>query len=277
MGRKNILTVKQLLGGFVVGYYVAVESGIKLYVEDLNPEGKKTIVFLHGWPLSHKQFEYQFNVLPSMGYRCIGIDWRGFGKSDKPMNGYDFDRLADDIRAVVEVLQLHQFTLLGHSTGGAIAVRYMSRHHGYGVSNLVLVDAAVPVGFTEETATRFLNKALNDRPKMMQEVTDNFFFQYISRPLSEWFLQMGLDAAGWSTAAIIKTLRDEKLYTDLPHIHVPTLIVHGIHDKVIPFAQAHELNRKISNSQLVPFHYSGHGAFWEERDKFNQVLRHFIG
>lgn len=260
-----------------MGYYVAVESGIKLYVEDLNPAGRKTIVFLHGWPLSHKQFEYQFNVLPLLGYRCIGIDWRGFGKSDKPMNGYDFDRLADDIRTVIEVLQLDHVTLVGHSTGGAIAVRYMSRHHGYGSSNLVLVDAAVPVGFTEETASRFLNQALNDRPKMMQEVTDNFFFQYISPSFSDWFLQMGLQAAGWSTAAIIKTLRDEKLYTDLPHIHVPTLIVHGIHDKVIPFSQAQELNQKIKNSQLVPFHYSGHGAFWEERDMFNQVLKQFIG
>lgn len=67
-----------------MGYYVTVEPGVRLYVEDINPAGSKTIVFLHGWPLSHDQFEYQFNVLPGMGYRCIGIDWRGFGKSDRP-------------------------------------------------------------------------------------------------------------------------------------------------------------------------------------------------
>jgi non-heme chloroperoxidase len=260
-----------------VGYYVTVESGVKLFVEDINPEGSKTIVFLHGWPLSHKQFEYQFDVLPFMGYRCIGIDWRGFGKSDKPISGYNFDRLADDIRTVVDVLQLDNFTLVGHSTGGAIAIRYMSRHNGNGVSKLVLVDAAAPVGFTTETATRFLTQALNDRPKMMREVTENFFFQYITTPFSEWFFQMGLEAAGWSTAAIIITLRDEKLYADLQKILVPTLIVHGVHDKVIPFAQAQELNQKIKNAQLVPFHYSGHGAFWEEREKFNEVLRQFIG
>lgn len=259
-----------------MGYYVSVEPGVKLYVEDINPEGSKTIVFLHGWPLSHQQFEYQFNVLPHKGFRCIGIDWRGFGKSDKPISGYGFDRLADDIRAVVDALQLDQFTLAGHSTGGAIAIRYMSRHHGYGVSNLVLIDAAAPAGFTAETAARFLTQALNDRPKMMREVTDNFFFQYITSPFSEWFLQLGLQAAGWSTAAIIITLRDEKLDSDLPMIHVPTLIVHGVHDKVIPFAQAQELNRQIKDSQLVPFHYSGHGLFWEEHDKFNKLLRRFI-
>jgi non-heme chloroperoxidase len=260
-----------------VGYFVTVESGVKLYVEDINPGGSKTIVFLHGWPLSHKQFEYQFDVLPAMGYRCIGIDWRGFGKSDKPKSGYNYDRLADDIRAVVGALQLNNFTLAGHSTGGAIAIHYMARYNGYGVSKLVLIDAAAPTGFTTETANKFLAETLNDRPKMMREVTDTFFFQYITGPFSDWFFQLGLQAAGWSTAAIIVTLRDEKLDADLQKITVPTLIIHGIHDKVIPFAQAQQLNQKIRNSQLVPFDYSGHGPFWEERDKFNQTLARFIG
>jgi len=272
----NILFLKQFFGGIGVGYYVKVDSEVNLYVENINPAGKKTIVFLHGWPLSYKQFEYQFNVLPFMGFRCIGIDWRGFGKSDKPINGYNFDRLADDIRAVLEALQLDNFTLVGHSTGGAIAIRYTSRHNGYGVSNLVLVDPAAPIGFTKETANRFLTLALNDRLKLMQEVIDNFFFQYITNSFSDWFFQLGLQAAGWSTAAIITTLRDEQLYQDLPEIMVPTLIVHGVHDKVIPFAQAQELNQTIKNSQLVPFHYSGHRPFWEERDKFNELMKQLI-
>lgn len=260
-----------------MGYYVSVESGVKLFVEDLNPTSSKTIVFLHGWPLSHRQFEYQFDILPQMGYRCIGIDWRGFGKSSKPMDGYNYNRLADDIRVVVDALQLDNFTLVGHSTGGAIAIRYMSRHNGYRVSKLVLVDAAAPVGFTQETANRFLAQTLNDRPKMMQEVTDTFFFQYITHSFSDWFFQMGLQAAGWSTAAIITTLRDENLYTDLPKILVPTFIIHGVHDKVIPFSQAQQLTEKIRNAQLIPFHYSGHGPFWEERNKFNEQLMQFIG
>ncbi|WP_307891733.1 alpha/beta fold hydrolase [Bacillus swezeyi] len=260
-----------------MGYFVHVETGVKLYVEDINPESSKAIVFLHGWPLSHKQFEYQFNVLPAKGYRCIGIDWRGFGNSDKPMNGYYYNRLADDIRAAVGALQLDNFTLVGHSTGGAIAIRYMSRHNGYGVSKLILVDAAAPIGFTEETADQLLHEASNDRPKMMRDVTDTFFFQYITEPFSDWFVQLGLQAAGWSTKSVIMMLRDEKLYHDLPKISAPALIVHGIHDQVIPFAQAQELNQKIKNSQLVPFQYSGHGLFWEEREKFNRILTQFVG
>lgn len=259
-----------------MGYFVTVEAGVNLYIEDINPGGNKTIVFIHGWPLSHEQFEYQFDVLPAMGYRCIGIDWRGFGKSDKPFSGYTLDRLADDIRTVVGTLQLENFTIVGHSMGGAISIRYMSRYNGYGVSKLVLVSAAAPAGFTADTANKFLKENLNDRPKMMQEVTDGFFFQYVTRPFSDWFFQMGLQAAGWSTAAVIITLRDENLNEDLPKIVVPTLIIHGIHDKVIPFEQANQMNQKIRNSQLVPFQYSGHGPFWEERDKFNQLLSQFI-
>lgn len=259
-----------------MGYFVTVEPGVDIFVEDINPGGSKTIVFIHGWPLSHKQFEYQFNVLPARGYRCIGIDWRGFGNSDKPISGYNYNRLADDIRSVVDSLQLDNFALVGHSTGGAIAIRYMSRYNGYGVSKLVLIDAAAPVGFTTETANTLLKETLNDRPKMMQGVSDTFFFQYITGPFSKWFVQMGLQAASWSTAAIIVLLRDETLHADLQQIVAPTLIIHGIHDKVIPFSQAEEINQKIKNSQLVPFQYSGHGPFWEERDKFNQLLIQFI-
>lgn len=259
-----------------MGYFVTVEPGVNLYVEDINRGGDNTVVFLHGWPLSHKQFEYQFNVLPAMGYRCIGIDWRGFGNSDKPIGDYTFNKLADDIRRIVASLQLNNFTLVGHSTGGAIAIRYMSRHNNFGVSKLILIDAAAPTGFTTETANNFLKDVLNDRPKMIQNVIDSFFFQYITKSFSNWFLQMGLQAASWSTTAIITTLRDEQLYADLPKIYVPTLIIHGIHDKVIPFSQAETLNEKISNSRLVPFQYSGHGPSWEEHDKFNQLLTQFI-
>lgn len=238
--------------------------------------GTKTILFIHGWPLNHKQFEYQFDVLATMGYRCIGLDWRGFGNSDKPIHGYNYNRLADDLSIVIGALELDNFILAGHSTGGAIAIRYMARYNGAGVSKLVLIDAAAPVGFTQETASQFIKEALNDRPKMMRGVTETFFFQYITPPFSDWFNQLGFQAAGWSTIAVIRMLRDERLYNDLQAINAPTLIIHGIHDKVIPFAQAQEMHHKIRNSQLAPFHYSGHGPFWEERGKFNELLMQFI-
>ncbi|WP_315118141.1 alpha/beta hydrolase [uncultured Clostridium sp.] len=268
-----------------MGYYIKVEPDVKIYVEDVNPNGSKTILFIHGWPANHNLFEYQFNELPKMGYRCIGMDIRGFGNSDKPWGGYDYNRLADDVRCVVEALKLKDFTLAGHSVGGAIAIRYMARHNGYGVSKLALFAAAAPsftrrpnfpYGLPKEEVTKLIQGTYSDRPKMLQGFGDIFFFQYTTGPFSDWFFQLGLQGAGWSTAALATTLRDESLFSDLGKIHVPTLILHGIHDKVSLFPLAIAQNKGIRNSKLVPFKYSGHGLFWEERDKFNMELMNFI-
>ena len=260
-----------------MGYFVMTERNVNIYVEDLNPKGSRTIVFVHGWPLNHHLFEYQFNVLPGMGFRCIGIDLRGFGKSDKPWHGYDYNRLADDLWTVIRTLQLQNITLVGHSMAGAISIRYMARHNGYGVSKLVLVDAAAPTGFTKETAAQLYNKGSNDRPSMLEDVSDIFFYKNATRPFSEWFIQLGLEAASWATLKTIISLRDENVAPNLAQIVVPTLIIHGIHDQVIPFSQSHILHQSIPNSYAIPFKYSGHGPFWEEKDKFNKDLIEFIG
>lgn len=269
-----------------MGYYVRVEPNVKIYVEDLNPTGKKTILFLHGWPGSHKLFEYQFDQLPKMGYRCIGIDTRGFGNSDRPWGGYDYNRLADDVRCVVEALKLKDFTLGGHSTGGAIAIRYMSRHNGYGVSKLALFAAAAPsliqrpyfpYGLPKESVNEIIKETYNDRPKMLRDFGDMFFFQHITEPFSDWFFQLGLKAAGWATASIANTwLGEESLFFELEKINVPTLILHGIHDKVCLFPLAQAQKQSIKNSKLVAFKESGHGLFYDERDKFNKELIQFI-
>lgn len=268
-----------------MGFYIKVEPDVRIYVEDLNPEGEKTIVFIHGWPANHKMFEYQFDQLPKMGYRCIGIDSRGFGNSDKPWRGYDYDTSADDIRCVVEALDLQDFTLGGHSTGGAIAVRYMARHKGYGVSKLALFAAAAPSliqrpyfphGLKKDDVIKIIQGTNNDRPEMLRGFGDMFFFQHVSQAFSDWFFQMGLQAAGWSTAAVAASWINEELFSDLEEIEVPTLILHGIHDKVCLFPLAIAQNEGIRNSKLVPFKYSGHGLFYDERDKFNKELTHFI-
>lgn len=269
-----------------MGHYVQVEPTVKLYVEDLNPDSQNAILFIHGWPVNHKQFEYQFNELSRKGIRCIGVDCRGFGESDKPYGGYSYNRLADDILCVVRDLRLRNFTLAGHSTGGAIAIRYMARHNGFGVSKLALFAAAAPsliqrpyfpYGLEKEAVIKIIHDTKSDRPKMLQGFGDMFFFQYKTQPFLDWFFQLGLEAAGWSTAAIASTwLGEEELFSDLGKIRVPTLILHGIHDKVCLFPLAEAQQQGIRNAKLVPFHFSGHGSMFDERDKFNNELLQFI-
>ncbi len=268
-----------------MGYYITVEENVNIYMEDLNPGCKKTILFLHGWPGSRKLFEYQFDVLPQLGFRCIGIDTRGFGDSDKPFFGYGYDRLADDVRVVIDTLNLQDITMVGHSTGGAIAIRYMARHKGYGVSKLVLAAAAAPslikrpdfpYGLDKEAVIQIINETYSDRPNMLRNFGDMFFFKHITKPFADWFFQVGLQAAGWATAKVANTWIEEVLFADMAAIKVPTLIIHGIHDKVVPSPLGEIQYRSIKNSILVPFEFSGHGSFYDQKDEFNKVLADFV-
>lgn len=265
-------------------YYIKVEKDINIFVNDINPTAEKVILFIHGWPLNQSMFEYQYNELPKHGYRCIGVDIRGFGKSDKPYTGYSYDRISDDIRAIIETLNLHDITLAGHSVGGAISIRYMARHNEFGVNKLALFAAAgpsfvklpnFPYGMTKEEIDVFIHNFYYDRPTALQSFTDILFNRYITSPFSHSVLNMGLEAAGYSTIQLLESLKNENLFNDVGKITVPTLILQGIHDKVCPLPLGETLNKSIKGSRLVLFENSGHGLFWEERDKFNKELMNF--
>lgn len=269
-----------------MGFYVGVERNVNIYVEDLNPSGDKTILLVHGWPGSHRLFEYQFDQLPKLGYRCIGIDCRGFGMSDKPWHGYDYNRLADDIRIVVNTLQLRNFTLGGHSTGGAICIRYMARHNGYGVSKLALFAAAAPsliqrpyfpYGLQKEAVLDIIRGTYTDRPQMIRDFGNTIFYNPVSEALTDWIFQLGLQAAGWSTAAIANSWNEEEgLFDDMSAINVPTLILHGVNDQVCLFPLALAQREGIRNSKLVAFEECGHFLFYDQLEKFNKELVGFV-
>lgn len=121
-----------------------------------------------------------------------------------------------------------------------------------------------------------IEETYNDRPQMLRDFGNRFFFQHITEALSDWFFQLGLAAAGWATASVEETWIKEVLFTDLEAIHVPTLIIHGIHDKVVPFQLGEIQNKMIPGSKLIPFEFSGHAAFYDQKDKFNEVLVNFI-
>ncbi|BBB91950.1 MAG TPA: alpha/beta hydrolase [Methylomusa anaerophila] len=265
--------------------YIQVEEGVRIFVEDLNLCSEQTVLFIHGWPANHKMFEYQFNQLPKCDIRCIGMDIRGFGKSDKPWHGYCYNTLADDVRCVIEAFGLENITLLGFSVGGAIATRYMARHSGYGVAKLALASSATPL-FTRRQdypfaipvaeVNKLISQTYTDRPKMISDFGDTFFASSLSCEFKNWFNGLGLEASGHATASLAISLRDEDLRRDARQIRIPTAIFHGVHDQIVPFPSAEETHRYIRNSILIPFEFSGHGLVIDERDKFNYCLAEFV-
>lgn len=267
-------------------YMVETEPGVRIYLNDINPSGKNPILMLHGWPANHRMFEYQYNALLERDCRCIGMDMRGFGKSDKPVHGYDYDRLADDVRCAVEFLHAKNLTLAGHSTGGAVAVRYMARHGGYGVSKLALFAAAAPslirrpefpYGLSKAEIEDILADTARDRPQMIWNFGKMFFYKKVTPAFEDWFFQMGLEAASWSTMAVSRSWLTETMFEDLRKIRVPTLILHGVHDRICFFPLAVAQHEDIAESVLIPFENSGHGLFYDERERFNRELLRFLG
>lgn len=266
-------------------YTVTVQPGVKLAVFDLNPRAGETVFFIHGWPVNQRMFEYQLDVLPALGFRCVSVDLRGFGVSDKPWDGYSYDRMADDMYEIIRSLRAPRLTLAGFSMGGAIAVRYMARHRGFGVSRLALLAAAAPsfvqrpgypYGMTAQAVDRLIDQTYRDRPQMLTDFGRSFFASKISDSFSGWFHSLGLQAGGHSTIHTAESLRDSDLRADLARIRVPTGIFHGVLDQICPFAFAGELNRGIANSRIYRFEQSGHGIFYDELKKFNEEFVGFL-
>ena len=266
-------------------YYIKTSDNARILVEDLNSDSENNILFIHGWPLNHNVYEYQLNYFCSKGYRCICIDLRGFGESDRPFNCYDYDIMVSDIRKIIDVLNLKNITLVGHSMGGALSIKYISKYNSHRISKLCLIGAAVPsfvktkelqYGYTEDEVNELIKESLEDRPRLIRKVSNLFFFKHISEEMLNWFNNIALSASPWATYKCLISLQHERLFNDISKIKIPTLILHGTHDVVCPYEFSKYLHENIENSKLIPLSDSGHGAFIEEKDKVNTVLLNFI-
>lgn len=266
-------------------FYVCANDGIKLAVEDINPTSEKTVIFVHGWPLAKEMYEYQINKLNDRGYRIISFDLRGFGESEVANDGYMYDQLASDLYCVMDTLQLSNVTLVGFSMGGAICVRYMNLFNNKRVAKLVLAGAAVPsytvsmnnpYGNSIKDTNTLIQQLYIDRPKTASDFGEKVFALTTSTPFMKWFTSLSFKASGIGTIKSAISLRDEDVYLDLFNISVPTAILHGKLDTICPFGFAKIMQQSIPNSCLYEFEYSGHGLFYDERNKFNKVLLEFI-
>ncbi|HZA47656.1 MAG TPA: alpha/beta hydrolase [Nitrososphaera sp.] len=276
--------------------YVNVDEGVSLYVEDIGSESGakdvlKPVLFIHGWPLSHEMFEYQFMALHKSGYRCIGIDLRGFGRSDKPWTSYNYDVFADDIKQVISALNLQGVTLVGFSMGGAIVMHYIAKFFSELVSKVVLMAAAAPsftkrenypYGLEKSACDDLIIQSNHDRPKMVSDFGKMFFKREDSqsREMSKWLFSINMAASPFATIKCLEELRDADLRNDMQVVNqrnLPVAIFHGTHDKICPFDFAKVMNQGIKGSRLIEFNESGHVLNIEEKDKTNEELMKFIG
>jgi non-heme chloroperoxidase len=264
--------------------YIEVEKNVKLHVTDLG-EGKP-IVLIHGWPLNDAMYEYQYQYLVHKGFRVIGISLRGFGKSDRPYGKYNFDVFSDDIKVVLDKLNIQNAVLGGFSMGGAVVTHYMAKYNGAHISKLALFAAAAPswkqregfpYGASDEAAAALIKTTMTNRQQLIEDFGKGFGATEtsLSAPTANWLASISSDASPYATTQSITALRDLDLRPALGKIKVPVAIFHGTRDKLCDFVFAEQLHKGIKNSYIVKFENSGHALFIEEADKFNTELEKF--
>lgn len=261
--------------------YIQVEQDVKLYVKDWG--SGKPIVFLHGWPFSYECFEYQSIELPKHAFRFLGIDLRGYGRSDKPWTKYNYDIYADDILTVLRALDVKDAMLVGHSMGGSIAMRYLARHKSERVSKVAFLAAAAPCftqregfphGLTKEVCNQFIDLCKSDRAQLLVNFGKNFFHteDSVSPAFAEWMRALGMGACPHATRMCLEALRDTDLRPDMAKIEIPAYILHGTDDKICPYGLAEAMHKGIKNSTLMRYEKAGHGFFYDERERVNLDL-----
>ncbi|TLV02668.1 alpha/beta fold hydrolase [Dyadobacter luticola] len=262
---------------------------VKLLVHEVG-QGKPAL-FITGWPLSHEMWEYQFNVLPKHGIRCISYDRRGFGHSDKPWSGYDYDTLAADLNAVIEALDLHDVTLVGFSMGGGEVVRYLSTYGSERVSRAVLISSVVPYmlktednpeGLPQEMFDEFVQQIEDDRPKFLAGFAKSFYGNSllnnaVSDEILTWHGGLALQASGRATTQCIRSFSATDFRNEVSLLDVPVLIIHGESDKTVPIdASSERTSDMLPGAEYIIYEGAPHGLFITHKERLNENLVQFI-
>ncbi|MDQ6674589.1 MAG: alpha/beta hydrolase [Chloroflexota bacterium] len=271
---------------------VGTENGtpIELYFEDHGTG--RPVVLIHGWPLSGRAWEHQVLVLVEAGYRVVTYDRRGFGWSSQAWTGYDYDTFAADLNNLLEHLDLRDVALVGFSMGGGEVVRYIANYGTARVSKAVLAAAVPPYlfrsadnpegGLDEATIAQFEGGVKQDRLAFLDQFTRTFFgaagrTDLISEPERIYNATIAAFASPKGTLGCIAAFGRTDFRTDITRVSVPTLIIHGDADAIVPFEvsgkRSHEL---IAGSKLVLIKGGPHGLNATHSEQFNAALLEFL-
>ena len=268
---------------------ITTKDGTQIFFKDWG-QGP-AVVFSHGWPLSADAFEDQMFYLAARGYRCIAHDRRGHGRSSQPWNGNDLDTYADDLAALTEALDLKNATHVGHSTGGGEVARYIGRHGTKRVSKAVLIGAIPPLmlktaanpgGLPIEVFNGLRSNVLADRAAFFKDLSMPFYGYNrpgakISEGVRESFWLQGMMAGFPAAYFCIKAFSETDLTEDLKKFDIPTLILHGDDDQIVPIGASAMLSSKIvKNATLRVLKGAPHGMCTTHKDWVNEELLTFL-
>jgi len=268
----------------------AAQSRVRLHVEDTGGSGRP-VVLIHGWPLSAAAWQAQVGPLQDAGYRVVAYDRRGFGRSDKPADGYDYDTLADDLAGVIEDKDLHDAVLVGFSMGGGEVAHYVARHGSACLGGVVFASAVPPYMLkTDDNPDGPLSKDKAEEMKQGLSASRETFFDQFTRQffsangalkVSEAQRQEAIALCQQSdqTAALgcMQAFGTTDFRRDLGAVDVPTLVLHGDADATVPFeGSGQRTHRAIAGSTLVVLPDAPHGCNVSHADAFNAALLAFL-
>ena len=268
---------------------ITTTDGTEIFYKDWG--SGQPIVFSHGWPLSADAWEDQMVFLGSHGYRCIAHDRRGHGRSSQPWDGNDMDTYADDLAALAESLDLRNAIHVGHSTGGGEVARYIGRHGSTRVSKAVLIGAVPPLmlktpanpgGLPMDVFDGIRAGVLADRSQFFKDLTVPFYGanrpgSKVSQGLRDSFWLQGMQAGFKGVIDCIKAFSETDFTEDLKKIDVPTLIMHGDDDQIVPIAaSAIPSAQLVKKSTLKVYPGLSHGMCSVNKDQINADLLAFI-
>jgi non-heme chloroperoxidase len=265
------------------------QDGTHIYYKDWG--NGQPIVFSHGWPLSADAFEEQMFFLASRGYRCIAHDRRGHSRSSQPWNGYDYNTFADDLATLIETLDLKDAILVGHSMGGGEIARYIGRHGSKRVAKAVLIAAIPPLmlkteanpdGLPIEAFDGIRAGVLADRSQFFKDFTLPFYGYNrpdakVSEGVRESYWRQGMNGSLKATFDCIKAFSETDFTEDLKKFDVPTLIILGDDDQIVPIGISGLLSaRLVKGATLKIYSGASHGLCTTHKDQVNQDLLEFI-